>query len=79
MSYERLYKIGGTIMTLTIENRSHIDSLSHYDLLYKIRFAPVGDEWMQGETGAYWLQRRETLRQADLGGAVADSKALGWG
>jgi len=65
-------------MDLTDENRCYIDSLSHADLLARIRFAPAGDPWMQGETGAYWCARREQLRAEDPGRAVADSKALGW-
>ncbi len=65
-------------MKLTPENKSVIDSMSHYSLLEKIKFAPIGDPWMQGETGEYWIKRREELRSQDPGGAVSDSKSLGW-
>ena len=65
-------------MELTPENKKHIDSLSHEQLLSRWRFAPSGDTWFQGETGTYWGKRMEELRDANPSGAVADSKSLGW-
>jgi len=55
-----------------------IDTMSYYQLLEKVRFAPAGDPFFIGEVGEYFLKRTEELRAADPGGAVADSKALGW-
>ena len=63
-------------MELTEENKKHIDSLSHYDLLEQWRFAPVGDSWFQGETGQYWSKRMSELKDKNPGQAVANSKAL---
>lgn len=65
-------------MDLTPDRKAYIDSLTHYELLNKIRFTLSGDEWMQGETGEYWIKRRGELRDQDPGRAVADSKALAW-
>lgn len=65
-------------MNLTPENKAIIDRKNHYELLAKIRFAPIGEPWMQGETGEYWLKRRAELQHESPGQAVADSKALGW-
>lgn len=65
-------------MELTDERKHYIDQLSHYELLMKVRFAPAGDEWMQGETGEYWLRRLGEKRAEDPAQAVANSKALGW-
>jgi hypothetical protein len=64
-------------MKLTVENKKHIDSLSYYDLLAHWRFAPVGDPWMQDETGQYWGERMAELRAADNDMHVRTSKALG--
>lgn len=61
------------------EEKAYIDSLSHYDLLYRIRFATVGDMWMQGECGRYWIKRRAEKRAEDEAQAVQDSKDMGWG
>jgi len=66
-------------MELTTENKAYIDSLSHYNLLQKIRFAPSGDKWFEGETGKYWMERYAIKRAENPGQAVADSKDLGWG
>ncbi len=66
-------------MKLTPENKATIDQKTHLELLRGIRFAPVGDDWFQGETGDYWMERYGKLRAADPGGAVRDSKTLGWG
>ena len=62
---------------LTAENKAHIDSLSYEQLLSRVRFAPAGDVWFQGETGGYWLKRMKELRDqgADHVGA---SKSIGW-
>jgi len=66
-------------MELTPENKAYIDSLTHYQLLYKIRFGALDDPWSQGETGKYWQERRAKLRDEDPAGAVQDSKNIGWG
>lgn len=63
---------------MTREEKAYIDTLSHYDLLYGIRFAKVGDPRFQGEKGKYWLQRREEMRKVDPEQAVRDSKEMGW-
>ena len=65
-------------MDLTAQNKAHIDAMSHYDLLSRWRRAPAGDTWFQGETGEYWGKRMKEMRDADPGGAVANSKAIGW-
>ncbi len=66
-------------MSLTPERKAYIDSLSYSALLSHWRFAPVGDPWFQGETGAYWTTRmgeqRKAISDAEHIGA---SKALGW-
>ena len=65
-------------MNLTPENKATIDALSHYELLRRWRNSPGGDPWFQGETGDYWGKRMAELRDKDPGGAVADSKSIGW-
>ena len=67
--------IGG-VMTLTPENKEHIDSLDYEMLLREWRFSPVGNPWFQGETGQYWGKRMKELRDngADH---VSISKGLG--
>lgn len=67
-------------MDLTEENKSHIDNLTYRELLYKVRFAKIGDEWFQGDTGEYWLNRMNQLR-SEPGGQerhVVASKSIGW-
>ena len=68
-------------MQLTEENKDHIDSLSYKQLLREWRFAPSGDPWFQGETGEYWGERLNELRDQPGGMErhVAASKAIGWG
>lgn len=65
-------------MSLTPENKDHIDKLSYQDLLQEWRYAPIGNQWFQGETGAYWKERMAKLRSENPGGAVQASKAIGW-
>lgn len=63
-------------MDLTEQNKKEIDSMSHYQMCARWRFAPPGDEIFQGETGAYFKKRLFD----DLGGFTPDiSKSLGWG
>jgi hypothetical protein len=68
-------------MDLTDENKRHIDSLPYPALLSRWRFAAVGDEWFQGETGEYWAKRMKELRDQPGGHQthVAASKEIGWG
>ena len=68
-------------MKLTKENKDHIDSLSYEQLLSRWRFAPVGDNWFQGETGKYWGERMNELRNLPGGNDkhVSASKSIGWG
>lgn len=63
-------------MSLTPENKAHIDNLSLHDLLEHWRFAPVGDPWFQDETGEYWGKRMAELRDQNIDAWVATSKAL---
>jgi len=67
-------------MKLTTENKKHIDSLSYEQLLSKWRFAPLGDVWFQDETGKYWGDRMNELRNQTGGNErhVAASKSIGW-
>lgn len=64
-------------MDLTPKNKEAIDGMSYESLLAKWRFAPVGDPWLQGETGDYWSKRMKELKNqgADHVGA---SKQIGW-
>jgi hypothetical protein len=64
-------------MDLTKKNKEYIDSLSYEELLSRWRFAPIGDEWFQGETGIYWQQRMKELI-AQGSDHVAASKRIGW-
>ena len=66
-------------MGLTEENKAIIDSKSYSELLSHWRFAPIGDKWLQGETGKYWRKRMAELRERKGVDHVATSKALGWG
>jgi len=63
-------------MILTDENKTYIDSLDHYQLLERWRFAAVGDLWFQGDTGVYWSLRMSGLSKADPAQAVRNSKDL---
>lgn len=65
-------------MDLTPENQAYIDALPVYDLLFKVRFTPVGDEWFQGETGDYWMKRLMVVRTKDDAAYVRASKDMGW-
>jgi len=65
-------------MELTKERKDYIDNLSYRQLLEKWRNAPTGDKWFQGETGKYWGQRMEEVRNRPETDHVAASKSIGW-
>ena len=67
-------------MKLTEANKEHIESLTYSELLHRMRFAPAGDLWFEGETGEYWSKRMCELRAQPGGDArhVAASKRIGW-
>lgn len=64
-------------MKLTDENKQYIDNLSYESLLDRWRFAPIGDEWFQDETGDYWAKRMAELREKGAD-HVRASKSIGW-
>ena len=53
-----------------------IDESSYEGLLYRWRFAPVGDPMFQGYTGEYYKKVMHEKREAC--DHVAASKAVGW-
>lgn len=67
-------------MELTGDNKKYIDSLPYEALLARWRFAPSGDAWFQGDTGAYWGKRMSELRDLPGGNEkhVQTSKSIGW-
>ena len=66
-------------MDLTAERRAFIDGLDCEQLLRRWRFAPVGDDWFQGETGEYWRERLAYCRAQTPILFVEASKRIGWG
>ena len=56
-----------------------IDDASYEDMLARWRFAELGDQMFQGETGDYYAkvmhQKRDALSQKDQ---VSASKSAGW-
>jgi len=65
-------------MKLTPEIKDRIDSMTHYDLLYRWRNAPIGQPLFEGESGEYWGKRMKEKRQENPAQAVQDSKDIGW-
>jgi len=67
-------------MKLTHKNKKYIDSLSYYELLNLWRFAPSDNPWFGGETGIYWSNRMEELRNEPGGSELHTrvSKLIGW-
>ena len=64
-------------MDLTPENKQKIDAMSYDQLLHRWRYSPVGEPWFQGETGKYWGEHMEELRNAGAD-HVGASKRIGW-
>lgn len=65
-------------MKLTKKNKTHIDNLDYYGLLFCWRNSKSGDKWFQGETGNYWGKRMGELKAKDPAAAVQASKDIGW-
>jgi hypothetical protein len=63
---------------MTPEHKAWIDNASYEELLRKWRFAPIGDSFFQGDTGAYYGGALAAKRDADPDAAVAASKRIGW-
>lgn len=57
-------------------NKSWIDNASYEELLYRWRFANIGDPMFQGETGDYYSKvMQEKKQNVDH---VQASKNIGW-
>ena len=65
-------------MELTESKKKRIDAMAFEVLLEQWRNTPSGNPWREGETGKYWGERMAKMRDANPGGAVADSKDIGW-
>lgn len=65
-------------MDLTPELKAEIDSHDVYTLLRCVRFAPIGDQMFQGESGEYWMKRLAEVRRQDNEAYVRASKQMGW-
>jgi hypothetical protein len=59
------------------EMKAKIDAMSLDEMLTLNRFAPIGHPIFLWDTGEYFLQRMNKLREADPAGWVAASKAAG--
>lgn len=49
-------------MKLTSENKATIDALAHQELIVRWVYAPPSDVWFQDETGQYWSERVNEIR-----------------
>lgn len=61
---------------LTPERKADIDTMTHEALCRRWRFAPLGDDFWQGECGAY---AKDRLFQHFGGFTPTLSKRIGWG
>lgn len=66
-------------MELTEDLKRRIDNMTYYELLEKWRYAKIGDLIFQGPSGEYFSKVMTRKKEEDPAGAVADSKAIGWG
>lgn len=62
-----------SLCALTPEIKAEIDELTPAELAHHWRFAPLGDPWLVGETGDYFIERFKSS------GAAACTIATGWG
>jgi len=58
--------------------KNWIDNASYEDLLQKWRYAPVGNEIFQGETGEYYSKVMAEKRAKTDDNGVSASKSVGW-
>lgn len=65
-------------MILTDSVKQQIDSMDYYSMLYRWRFADLGDPMFEGDSGSYFKDRMIALRDANSIEASAISKAVGW-
>ncbi len=65
-------------MILTEELKAEIDSKTVYELLYAVRFASMGDEMMQGESGKYWSEKLKIAKEQYPNVYSSASKLIGW-
>ena len=63
---------------MTDAQKECIDNANYQTLLRRWRFAAVGDELFQGETGQYYSMVMFRKRDKDSEGAVRASKNVGW-
>ena len=65
---------------ITQEMKEVIDKLTYEEMLFKWRFAPLGeDELFQGEVGIYFSQvMREKESKLEEGEKSRISKKIGW-
>lgn len=65
---------------MTDKQKKWIDDACYENLLYRWRFAPVGDPMFQGDTFEYYIKvMAEKKREVGNAGHVAASKTIGWG
>ena len=58
--------------------KNWIDNATLEQLLHKWRFGEHGDEYFQGEAGAYYSRIMFAKRDADPAAWVRASKSVGW-
>lgn len=64
---------------MAIKDKEWIDQASYEQLLNKWRFAAIGDESFQGESGEYYSKVMHEKKNAlTHGDQVANSKRVGW-
>jgi hypothetical protein len=65
-------------MKLTSEVKKIIDKKTPLELLYGIRYFPIGTDILQGESGEYWLKKYAAWRNQNTNQHVINSKKIGW-
>jgi hypothetical protein len=63
---------------MTPEQKNWIDTATYSQLLYRWRFAPIGEPMFVGDTGDYYKEKMFQLRDQDPERAVQASKDIGW-
>ena len=67
---------------MTSEEKAQIDSMSYADMLYHVRFEPLGSAFFNSgtELGAYtWQKYQRLCLDTSQDERVAASKSIGWG